>query len=82
MLGAILTGTTKNMLKYLESYGVAAGVLFQIRDDTLDHEESLGADIVHAYQTAGIESVGRLPISESNKQILRDLLHFVVTREK
>ena len=82
MLGAMLAGTTKTMLKYLESYGVAAGILFQIRDDTLDHEETLGANVVRAYQTAGMESVDRLPISENNKKILFDMLQFVMKRDK
>lgn len=76
MIGAILAGTTKDTLRYLESYGVALGVLFQIRDDMLDKESVLGAREIEAYQKAAVESVRRLP----NKKLLSDLLHFVMTR--
>lgn len=82
MLGAMLAGTTKDMLKYLESFGVSAGILFQIRDDILDQQKTLGADVVAAYQTGAVESLKRLPISDDNKKILGDLLHFIVERTK
>jgi len=78
MLGAILAGTTKEMLRYLESYGVAVGVLFQIRDDMLDHEKTLGTKDVEGYQKAAEESLKRLP----QQKTLWDLLEFVMKRTK
>lgn len=82
MLGATLAGTTKDMLKYLESYGVSAGVLFQIRDDMIDHESILGTKEIAAYKKAAAESVARLSISETHKKILCNLLDFVLKRTK
>ncbi len=80
MLGATLAQTTKETLTYLESFGVSAGVLFQIRDDMLDHEKTLGQKEIASYKKAAEESIMRLSISEKDKQILRNLLEFVVTR--
>jgi geranylgeranyl diphosphate synthase type I len=82
MLGAILAGTTKELLKYLESYGVSTGVIFQIRDDELDNEESLGIQEVRAFQTSAEESVTRMLIPEDRKKILSSLLKFTLTRTK
>lgn len=81
MLGATLAGTTKDMLKYLESYGVAAGVLFQIQDDRLDHERNpFTADDIKGYTHAVEESLNRLTITAGHKQILSSILAFVLTR--
>ncbi len=81
MLGAILTGTTKDTLKYLESYGVAAGVLFQIRDDKLDNEKNLfSAQDIDAYTVSAHESIARLTTSGHQKKILEELLMFVSAR--
>lgn len=81
MLGATLAGTTKETLRYLESYGVAVGVLFQIQDDKLDNEKNpfTETDIL-GLQKSAEESVTRLQISGANKKILRDLLEFSYTR--
>jgi geranylgeranyl diphosphate synthase type I len=82
MLGATLAGTTKEMLRYLESYGVATGILFQIQDDRLDREANpFTARDIHAYNEAANESLDRLPIHKQQKKVLQDLLHFVVTRK-
>jgi geranylgeranyl pyrophosphate synthase len=81
MLGALLAGTTKEMLRYLESYGVATGILFQIRDDRLDGQNNPFTDAdIDAYKKAAEESIMRLSISEKDKQILKNLFEFVVTR--
>ncbi len=82
MIGATIAGTTKEMLKYLESYGVAVGVLFQIQDDVLDNEKNpfTPADI-EGYKTAAHESLSRLTIEEKQKTTLGDLLDFVLTRK-
>jgi geranylgeranyl pyrophosphate synthase len=83
MLGATLAKTTKEMLRYLESYGVATGILFQIQDDRLDNENnSFTANDVEAYTKAANESLTRLPIRKQQKDVLQNLLHFVVTRKK
>jgi len=87
MLGAILAGlptqagTTKEMLRYLESYGVAAGILFQIQDDRIDAQDNpfTSADI-EAYKKAAAVSVGRLTVSKKNKDVLLSLLTFVLGR--
>ena len=81
MLGATLAGTTKDVLKYLESFGVSAGILFQIRDDILDHKPMLGSHEIQAYKKAAEESIKRLPVPETKKDILRDLLNFVIVRK-
>jgi geranylgeranyl diphosphate synthase type I len=81
MLGATLAGTTKEMLRYLESYGVATGVLFQIQDDKLDKENNLfSQDDVRGFTDAAHESLKRLPVASEYKKVLQDLLDFVVTR--
>ncbi len=83
MLGATLAGTTKDMLKYLESYGVATGILFQIQDDKLDHELNPFTDHdIAGYAKAAEESLKRLPIQNNQKPILLDLLEFVQHRKK
>lgn len=82
MLGATLAGTTRDMLKYLESFGVSAGVIFQIRDDMLDHEETVGKGEIQAYQQSAVESIKRMPVTEDNKKVLRNLLDFVLRRTK
>jgi geranylgeranyl diphosphate synthase type I len=81
MLGAVLAGASKDMLKYLESYGVSTGVIFQIRDDLLDHEKTLGENEIQAYQKSAVESIIRMPIHEDRKKILQNLLDFVLTRD-
>jgi geranylgeranyl diphosphate synthase type I len=81
MLGATLAGTTKDMLKYLESFGVSTGILFQIQDDRLDHENNPFTDAdIAAYATSAQESLKRLPLRQKDKQLLQNLLHFVQTR--
>ncbi len=81
MLGATLARTTKEMLKYLESYGVATGILFQIQDDRLDRENNpFTQKDIDAHRTAAEESIVRLPIRTQDKKILQNLLHFVQTR--
>ncbi len=83
MLGATLAGTTKEMLRYLESYGVAVGVLFQIQDDKLDSEKNpfTLAD-VESYKRAANESLKRLTIGEKHSHALSGLIDFVLTRKK
>ncbi len=81
MLGATLAGTTKETLRYLESFGVSTGILFQIQDDRLDHENNPFTDLdIAAYTKSAEESLARLPIHQQAKQTLQNLLHFVVTR--
>lgn len=82
ILGVILAGTTKDTLRYLEAYGVSAGVIFQIRDDMLDREKTLGENEIKAYQKSATESLKRMTIPEDRKIILRNLLKFVLTRTK
>ncbi len=89
ILGATLAGlpaqagTTKEILRYLESYGVATGLLFQIQDDRLDRETNpFTARDIDAYTEAANESLDRLPIRGQQKKALQNLLHFVVTRKK
>jgi geranylgeranyl pyrophosphate synthase len=80
MLGATLAGTTKETLKYLESFGVSAGILFQIRDDMLDRESALGPKVIVAYKKAAEESIKRLAIPGKDKRLLKNLLKFVMSR--
>jgi len=88
MLGATLAGppageagTTKEMLRYLESYGVAVGVLFQIQDDVLDHEKNVFTkEDIAGFKTSASESITRLPITDTHKKILTGLMNFVLTR--
>lgn len=81
MAGATLAGTTKETLKYLESYGTATGILFQIQDDRLDREiNPFTQKDIDAHRTAAEESLARIPISPQHKKILQNLLHFVLTR--
>lgn len=82
MLGATLAGTSKDTLRYLESYGVSVGVLFQMQDDILDHEtNSFNTHDVVGFQTSANQSIARLQIEEKNKKILADLMNFVMTRK-
>ncbi len=88
MLGATLAGrpaqagTTKEMLKYLESYGVSVGVLFQIQDDKLDGEtNAFGEEDIHAYQSSATQSIKRLTIAAKDKKILQELVDFVLARK-
>jgi geranylgeranyl diphosphate synthase type I len=83
MLGAMIAGTTRETLRYLESYGVAVGVLFQIRDDMLDNENNLFTQAdVKGYKKAAEESLIRLPVDPQYKKILSALSEFVITRNK
>ena len=83
MAGATLAGDTKETLRYLESYGVETGVLFQIQDDVLDNEKNLFTHSDrHAYKKAAQESLERLIIQSDKKQVLENLLKFVMNRKK
>jgi len=81
MAGATLAGTTKETIKYLESYGVATGILFQIQDDRLDHESNpFTNEDIAGYTKAAQESLQRLIIPPNKKQMLENLLEFVMKR--
>jgi len=83
MLGATLAGTTKDVLKYLESFGVTTGILFQIQDDKLDNENNPFTDQDSAgYAKAAQESLKHLLIPPDKKQLLENLLEFVKHRNK
>jgi geranylgeranyl diphosphate synthase type I len=83
MGGAMLAGAGAKTIYLLEKLGENMGVLFQIQDDTLDNENNpfTEGDIT-AYTKAAKESLERLPIQNKQKQILRDLVEFVMNRKK
>jgi geranylgeranyl diphosphate synthase type I len=81
MAGAILARADKKTIRLFEHLGQSLGILFQIQDDRLDNEENpFTARDIEANKKAAEESIARLSISENDKKILQNLLHFVITR--
>lgn len=88
VLGATLAGppadeagTTKETMKYLESFGQSVGVLFQIQDDRLDNDRNPFTDSdIQGVRRSAEESLARLLLPKQHKQTLLDLLEFIVTR--
>lgn len=82
MLGAMLAGTDKEVLRYLESYGVSVGIIFQIRDDELDHTpHPFTTQDIEGFTHSAEESIVRLPIAEDRKQQFHDMLRLAKTRD-
>jgi geranylgeranyl diphosphate synthase type I len=81
--GARLAGADKKLIDLFEQLGESMGILFQIQDDKLDNENNSFTDRdTAAYSKAAKESLERLPIQNKQKQILRDLLEFIMNRKK
>lgn len=83
MAGAVLAGADIILTKHLEQLGEQMGILFQIQDDKIDNEHNpfTGHDIA-VYSKAARESLAQLPIQNKQKQILRNLLEFIINRKK
>jgi geranylgeranyl diphosphate synthase, type I len=83
MAGAVLANADKETISLFERLGESIGILFQIQDDRLDHEDNPFTERdIEEYMKAARGSLNRLPINKQQKQILEDLIEFVVTRTK
>jgi geranylgeranyl diphosphate synthase type I len=83
MAGAILADADGETIDLLEKLGENMGILFQIQDDRLDHEENpFTARDIETCKKAAEESIARLTIVKQHKIMLRDLVHFAIARLK
>ncbi len=86
-LGAILGGADGKMIKRLELFGKNLGIAYQIRDDILDGENSLGnSDFcqkkVLEYALAAKKMIRDITSDESTRKLLEEMVEYLVRRTK
>ena len=79
--GAMSVGATPEQIQHISDFGLNFGILFQLRDDILDGENTEQAQaLLPEYQQKTLETLKLLPASET-LNALRDLAVFCAERE-
>ena len=79
--GAMSVGATEEQLKHIADFGINFGILFQLRDDILDGENTEQAKVLlPEYQQKAFDALKPFPTSETLES-LRDLTVFCGERE-
>ena len=79
--GALSVQAAPEQVQHIEDFGLNLGILFQLRDDILDGENTeIAQALLPKYLEKTLHSLESLPPSEANKA-LRDLTFFCAERE-
>ncbi len=76
-VGATLAEAKTSIIQQLEDLGETLGLLYQIRDDQLDHEKTISAQPF--YERAKFQ-ISALPVNGKSKKALLELARFCVER--
>lgn len=81
MIGATLAGAPKPFVSKLEKLGESLGLLFQIRDDELDHEKTTLLHLKSELSQKAKNIIRNLGINKTHKHELAALLTFCQNRK-
>ena len=80
LAGAMSVGASPEQIRHIADFGINFGILFQLRDDMLDGENTKTAkSLLPEYQQKTLDALKRLPTSETS-ETLRDLTVFCAER--
>lgn len=82
VVGAMSVDATEEQIRQISDFGLCFGILFQLRDDMLDGENSEQAQaLLPEYQQKALEALQPFPASETLESI-RELTVFCAERER